>query len=136
MAGFTTWGVVIPAMIAYAGLAGVPAQAGLYTALASLTLYAILGTSKQLVLASTSASAIMIGSTIAGFTPSNATAFYELVAVLVALTGAILFLCGLFQGSWPQAAACLKRRSTIARARRRQCRCWWQRSLCCSQCRC
>ncbi len=83
MAGFTTWGVVIPAMIAYAGLAGVPAQAGLYTALASLAIYSILGTSKQLVLASTSASAIMIGSTIAGFIPSNTIASYELVTVLV-----------------------------------------------------
>lgn len=97
VAGFTTWGVVIPAGIAYAGLAGVPAQAGLYTLLASLTIYAILGTSKQLVLASTSASAIMIGSTIVEFNPSNATAYYELVTMLVVLTGAIFFLCGLFK---------------------------------------
>ena len=97
VAGFTTWGVVFPAGVAYAGMAGVPAQAGLYTLLASLTLYAILGTSKQLVLASTSASAIMIGSEIAALNPSNATAYYELVTMLVVLTGAIFFLCGLFK---------------------------------------
>ena len=42
VAGFTIWGLLIPEMIAYAGLAGLPPQAGLYTLLASLGLYAIL----------------------------------------------------------------------------------------------
>src|SRR4051794_34330952 len=44
-------------MIAYASLAGLPPQAGLYTLLASLGLYAVFGTGRQLVMAGTSASA-------------------------------------------------------------------------------
>ena len=36
IAGITLWGVVVPEGIAYAGLAGMPLQAGLYTLLASL----------------------------------------------------------------------------------------------------
>jgi MFS superfamily sulfate permease-like transporter len=44
-------------MIAYASLAGLPPQAGLYTLLASLGLYAVFGTGRQLVVAGTSASA-------------------------------------------------------------------------------
>jgi MFS superfamily sulfate permease-like transporter len=31
IAGFTIWGLLIPEMIAYASLAGLPPQAGLYT---------------------------------------------------------------------------------------------------------
>src|SRR5437764_14169706 len=46
-------------MIAYASLAGLPPQAGLYTLLASLALYAIFGTSRHLVVAGTSASAVL-----------------------------------------------------------------------------
>jgi SulP family sulfate permease len=61
VAGFTIWGLLIPEMIAYASLAGLPPQAGLYTLLASLALYAIFGTSKQLVVAGTSASAVLDG---------------------------------------------------------------------------
>lgn len=53
IAGFTIWGLLIPEGIAYAGL---PPQAGLYTLLASLVLYAVFGTSRQLVVAGTSAS--------------------------------------------------------------------------------
>ena len=46
VAGFTIWGLLIPEMIAYASLAGLSPQAGLYTLLASLALYAIFGTSR------------------------------------------------------------------------------------------
>jgi sulfate permease, SulP family len=60
IAGFTIWGLLIPEMIAYASLAGLPPQAGLYTLLATLAIYAIFGTSRQLVVAATSASAVLI----------------------------------------------------------------------------
>jgi sulfate permease, SulP family len=60
VAGFTIWGLLIPEMIAYASLAGLSPQAGLYTLLASLALYAIFGTSRHLVVAATSASAVLI----------------------------------------------------------------------------
>src|SRR5580698_608988 len=59
VAGFTIWGLLVPEMIAYASLAGLPPQAGLYTLLASLALYAIFGTSRQLVVAGTSAAAVL-----------------------------------------------------------------------------
>ena len=64
VAGFTIWGLLIPEMIAYASLAGLPPQAGLYTLLASLVLYAVFGSSRQLVVAGTSASAVLIFSTV------------------------------------------------------------------------
>ena len=54
IAGLTLWGILVPEGIAYAGLAGAPVQAGLYTLLASLVAYAILGTTRQAVSAPTS----------------------------------------------------------------------------------
>ena len=43
IAGATVWGLLVPEAIAYAGLAGLPPQAGLYTLLATLAAYAIFG---------------------------------------------------------------------------------------------
>jgi sulfate permease family protein len=48
VAGATVWGLLVPEMIAYAGLAGLPPQAGLYTLLAAPAAYAVFGTSRHL----------------------------------------------------------------------------------------
>jgi SulP family sulfate permease len=65
IAGLTLWGLVVPEAMAYAGIAGLPPQAGLYTLLASLLLYALLGTSRHLVVRATSATAALIASSVA-----------------------------------------------------------------------
>jgi MFS superfamily sulfate permease-like transporter len=59
IAGLTLWGILVPERIAYAELAEAPVQAGLYTLLASLVVYAILGTTRQAASAPTSGSSIM-----------------------------------------------------------------------------
>ena len=56
IAGLTLWGLVVPES-AYAGIAGLPPQAGLYTLLAALFVYALLGTSRHLMVQATSATA-------------------------------------------------------------------------------
>jgi MFS superfamily sulfate permease-like transporter len=97
IAGCTIWGLLIPEGIAYASLAGLPPQAGLYTLLASLVLYAAFGTSRQLVVAGTSASAVLVYSSVSALHPGSAAAYASLAAGLIILTG-ILFLCsGLFR---------------------------------------
>ncbi len=48
IAGLTVWALLVPQAMAYAGIAGVPAEAGLHTAPLALLGYAIFGTSKQL----------------------------------------------------------------------------------------
>ncbi|MGH3269422.1 MAG: SulP family inorganic anion transporter [Trebonia sp.] len=75
IAGFTIWGLLIPEGIAYASMAGLPPQAGLYTLLASLVLYALFGTSKQLVVAGTSASAVLVYSAVSALRPNGAAAY-------------------------------------------------------------
>jgi sulfate permease, SulP family len=97
IAGFTIWGLLIPEMIAYASLAGLPPQAGLYTLLASLGLYAIFGTSRQLVVAGTSASAVLVYSTVTALGPKTMTSYATLAAGLVVLTGIIFLAAGLLR---------------------------------------
>jgi SulP family sulfate permease len=47
-AAVTSWGVMVPVALAYAGLAGVPPELGLVTAFAALAAYAVFGTSRHL----------------------------------------------------------------------------------------
>ena len=48
LAGLITAAVVIPKAMAYATIAGLPVQIGLYTALVPMAIYAVLGTSRPL----------------------------------------------------------------------------------------
>jgi high affinity sulfate transporter 1 len=64
IAGLTVWGLVVPESMAYAGVAGLPPQFGLYTLAISLLAYALLGTSRHLFVQPTSATAALIASSV------------------------------------------------------------------------
>jgi len=49
LAALSVWALLVPQGLAYATIAGVPVEYGLYTGLAALVAYALFGTSKQLV---------------------------------------------------------------------------------------
>ena len=53
VAGLTTGAVIIPKAMAYAMMAGLPVQVGLYTALVPMVIYAVLGTSRVLSVSTT-----------------------------------------------------------------------------------
>ncbi len=64
IAGLTLWGLVVPESMAYAGIADLPPEAGLYTLVASLLVYALFGSSRHLAVGATSATAALIASTV------------------------------------------------------------------------
>ena len=66
IAGITLAAYGIPVSLAYATLAGLPPQYGVYGYLVGGLFYAMLGTSKQLAIGPTSAISLVIGTTIAG----------------------------------------------------------------------
>ena len=72
-------------------------EAGLYTLLGSLIVYAILGTTRQAVSAPTSGSSIMMAAVLAPFLVTNPEELAELLVLLVLLVGIILLLCGLLR---------------------------------------
>lgn len=96
IAGATIWGLLVPESIAYAGLAGVSPQAGLYTLLATLAAYAIFGTSRHLVAGATSAAAVLLASSIGGLA-HGAAAYAADAAMLVLLCGGLFLLAGLLR---------------------------------------
>ena len=94
IAGATIWGLLVPEMIAYAGLAGLPPEAGLYTLLVTLAAYAIFGTSRHLVVAGTSAAAVLLASSVSDLNPSGSGEYAALAAGLVLICGVLFLAAG------------------------------------------
>jgi sulfate permease, SulP family len=97
VAGATIWGLLVPESIAYAGLAGLSPQAGLYALLATLAAYAIFGTSRHLVAGATSASAVLLASSISPLASGEAARYAADAAVLVMFCGGLFVLAGLLR---------------------------------------
>ena len=86
-AGVTLAAYAIPASLAYASLAGLPPQAGLYCYMLAGLAYAPFGTSRQAAVGPTSAMSILAGATLGGLAlgdPSRYIALAALTALLVA----------------------------------------------------
>lgn len=65
LAGLATGTVVIPQAMAYATIAGMPVEVGLYTCLLPMAAYAVLGGSRALSVSTTSTIAVLVASTLA-----------------------------------------------------------------------
>ncbi len=102
IAGLTLWGLVVPEGMAYAGVAGLPAQAGLYTLVASLLVYALFGSSRHLSVGATSATAALIASTVIalGATTADMTTYYAYAVMLVLVIGVVFLVAGLARLGW------------------------------------
>jgi high affinity sulfate transporter 1 len=91
VAGMTTAAVVIPKAMAYATIAGLPIQVGLYTAFVPAIIYAVLGTSRPLSATTTTTLAILTGAELAAVVPDGDPAtLLAACALLTAMVGAIL----------------------------------------------
>ena len=71
VAGITAAAVIIPKAMAYATIAGLPAEVGLYTAFIPMVIYAILGTSRPLSFSTTSIIAILVATQLAIVAPGR-----------------------------------------------------------------
>jgi sulfate permease, SulP family len=94
VAGATVWGLLVPESLAYAGLAGLPPQVGLYTLLATLAAYAVFGTSRHLVAGATSAAAVLLASSVGDIAPADAGEYGAAAAVLVLFCGGLFLIAG------------------------------------------
>ena len=71
---------MIPQVIVYSTIIGVPVEAGLYTALVPMLIYAVLGTSRPLSVSSTSTIAILTGTQLFAVVQSNDPAEFMVAA--------------------------------------------------------
>ncbi len=95
IAGATVWAVVVPEAVAYSQLAGVPPQAGLFAAPFLLLGYALFGSSRQLMVGATSASAVMLAGTVAVLAGSDPNKYAALMAGLTITVGMVVLLLGI-----------------------------------------
>src|SRR5499433_2546436 len=65
LAGLALWAVMVPESMAYAGIVGVPPIMGLYTIVPPLIAYALLGTSRLLVVGPDTATGLISALTVA-----------------------------------------------------------------------
>ncbi|MCW2195327.1 SulP family inorganic anion transporter [Bradyrhizobium elkanii] len=91
IAGVTLAAYAIPVSLAYAGLAGLPPQIGVYGYLLGGVGYALLGSSRQLAVGPTSAISLMIAGAV-GILAGGDAARYGQIASLVAFSVAVLCL--------------------------------------------
>lgn len=98
IAGVTAAAVVIPKAMAYATIAGLPVQVGLYTALLPMIIYAVLGTSRALSVSATTTLAILVAAELGLAVPNGDTvSLLSASAMLTLLVGAILVLASLLR---------------------------------------
>jgi len=91
LAGLAAAAVVVPKAMAYATIAGLPVQVGLYTVIVPMVVYALLGTSRPLSVSTTTTIAILAASALAAAAPGAAVAdLIAASATLAILVGAIL----------------------------------------------
>jgi len=89
--------MLIPQSLAYAMLAGLPPEAGLYASIVPIMLYALFGTSRSLAVGPVAVVSLMTASAI-GEVAQQGTAGYAVAALTLAfLSGSMLVLMGLFR---------------------------------------
>jgi high affinity sulfate transporter 1 len=98
LAGLTTAAVVIPKAMAYATIAGLPVQVGLYTAFVPMLIYAVLGSSRPLSVSTTTTLAILVGAQLSLVAPGgDPAALMKASATLTLMVGLILVVAAVLR---------------------------------------
>ncbi len=94
-AAFMAWAATVPMAMAYAGIAGVPVQHGLYAACLPLVAYAAFGNSRVLNVGPTAAIAAVSAAAVAPGAGGDPQRYIALTTLLALLVGLMLVLGGL-----------------------------------------
>src|SRR5512139_2687893 len=88
----TVFAVLVPSAMAYGDLAGVTPVAGLYVALGAMVMYALFGTSRQVITGPEATSAIMTAAAVAPLAGGDPVRYAALAAMTAILVGVIALL--------------------------------------------
>jgi len=97
IAGVTLAAYGIPVSLAYATLAGLPPQYGIYCYLVGGLFYALFGSSRQLAIGPTSAISMLVGVTVAGMAGGDPARFASIAALTAVVIAAMCFLAWLLR---------------------------------------
>src|SRR6185503_12468726 len=94
-AGVSVAAVAFPEAIAYAKLAGVPPVYGLYASLLPLVIYAVLGSSRQLIIAPDAATCAIVAAVVTPLAGADPARYVALSAGLAMIGGVFCIAAGL-----------------------------------------
>ena len=97
IAGVTLAAYGIPVSLAYASLAGLPPQYGIYCYLVGGLFYALFGSSRQLAIGPTSAISLLVGVTVANMADGDPTRWASIAALTALLVGGMCVLAWLLR---------------------------------------
>ncbi|NLY16859.1 MAG: sulfate permease [Gammaproteobacteria bacterium] len=89
--------MLIPQSLAYAMLAGLPPETGLYASIAPLVLYALFGTSRTLAVGPVAVVSLMTAAAIGQFAESGSPHYWEAAIVLAFISGLMLLAMGVLR---------------------------------------
>ena len=89
--------MLIPQSLAYAMLAGLPAEVGIYASIAPLALYALLGSSRVLAVGPVAVVSLMTASAIGQFAETGSALYWHAAMILAFMSGAMLLVMGLLR---------------------------------------
>src|SRR6516225_9059143 len=90
LAGLTLAALGIPECLGYAKIAGMPLVTGLYTMLLPMAAFAVLGSSRHLVVAADSSTAAILAATLTGLAAAGSERYVQLAGLAALLTGGML----------------------------------------------
>jgi high affinity sulfate transporter 1 len=90
LAGLTLAALGVPEVLGYAKIAGMPVVTGLYTMLLPMAVFAVLGSSRHLVVAADSATAAILAASLTGLAAVGSAQYVRLAGLAALLTGAML----------------------------------------------
>src|SRR6202012_4466388 len=97
VAGVTLASMNIPQVLGYARIAGMPVVTGLYTVLLPVLAFAVFGSSRHLVVAADSATAVIFSGSLSSMAAPASAKYVALVGMVALLTAGILFLAWIFK---------------------------------------
>ena len=100
LAGLAVWAIMVPESMAYAGIVGVPPIMGLYTIVPPLIAYALLGTSRLLVVGPDTATGLISALTVGAIAIQGTAEFNTLTSTIATLIGAFFLLFGILRMGW------------------------------------
>ena len=100
LAGLAVWAVMVPESMAYAGIVGVPPIMGLYTIIPPLIAYALLGTSRLLVVGPDTATGLISALAVGAIAIQGTAEFNTLTSTIAILIGAFFLLFGILRMGW------------------------------------
>ena len=95
VAGITLAALGIPEVLGYAKIAGMPVVTGLYTLLLPMAVFAVLGSSRHLVVGADSATAAIVSASLAGLAAAGSAKYVQLAGLMALLAGVLLLLARL-----------------------------------------